>query len=135
MGRLRLRILWRGYRRCHRPDRSALSLNPRHARAWHESGLHRIFTGQPECALDDFQNYLGLSPRERVAPYMNSIGDAYFFCRQLWEADANLLAPLERASRFQLPIVSSRPDTRIWDDSKQRRGSSGGYAAGPGESP
>jgi adenylate cyclase len=56
-----------------------LALNPSHARAWHWSGLLRIFAGQPERALDDFQNYLRLSPRDRLASYMNSIGEAHFF--------------------------------------------------------
>jgi TolB-like protein len=80
----------------------ALALNPSHARAWHQSGLLRIFAGQPERALDDFQNYLRLSPRERVAPYMNSIGEAHFFCHRFEEAAANLLGSLERASRFPI---------------------------------
>jgi TolB-like protein len=38
-----------------------LDLNPSHARAWHWSGLLRIFAGQPELALDHLKNYLRLS--------------------------------------------------------------------------
>jgi TolB-like protein len=77
-----------------------LALNPSYARAWHWSGLLRVFAGQPERALDDFQNYLRLSPRERMPGYMNSIGEAYFFCRRFDEAAANLVASLERAPIF-----------------------------------
>jgi pentatricopeptide repeat protein len=77
-----------------------LTLNPSHARAWHWSGLLRIFAGQPDLALDNFQNYLRLSPRERLASYLNGIGEAHFFCHRFDEAAANLLASLERAPSF-----------------------------------
>jgi TolB-like protein len=79
-----------------------LAFNPSHARAWHWSGLLRIFAGQPERALDDLQNYLRFSPRDRVPAYMNSIGEAHFFCRRFDEAAANLLASLERAPGFPI---------------------------------
>jgi adenylate cyclase len=79
-----------------------LALNPSYARAWHWSGLLRVFAGQPERAHDDFQNYLRLSPRERVTGYMNSIGEAYFFCRRFDEAAAHLLGSLERAPGFPI---------------------------------
>ena len=79
-----------------------LALNPSYARAWHWSGLLRVFAGQPERALDDFQNYLRLSPRDRVPAYMNSIGEAHFFCRRFDEAAANLLGSLERAPSFPI---------------------------------
>ena len=79
-----------------------LALNPSYARAWHWSGLLRVFAGQPERALDDFQNYLRLSPRDRVTGYMNSIGEAYFFCRRFDEAAAHLLGSLERAPGFPI---------------------------------
>jgi adenylate cyclase len=64
--------------------------------------LLRIFAGQPERALDDLQNYLRLSPRDRVPAYMNSIGEAHFFCRRFDEAAANLLGSLERAPSFPI---------------------------------
>jgi adenylate cyclase len=78
-----------------------LALNPSHARGWHWSGLLRIFADQPERSLDDLQN-LRLSPRERVPAYMNSIGEAHFFCRRFDEAAANLLGSLERAPSFPI---------------------------------
>src|SRR6516162_6450307 len=79
-----------------------LALNPSHARAWHWSGLLRIFAGKPERALDDFENYLRLSPRDRLASYMNGIGEAHFFCRRFDMATANLLGSLERAPDFPI---------------------------------
>jgi TolB-like protein len=79
-----------------------LALNPSHARAWHWSGLLRIFAGQPERALDDLQHYLRLSPRDRVPAYLNSIGEAHFFCRQFDKAAAILLGSLERALSFPI---------------------------------
>jgi tetratricopeptide (TPR) repeat protein len=79
-----------------------LTLNPSHARAWHWSGLLRIFAGQPELALDHFENYLRLSPRERLASYLNGIGEAHFFCHRFDEAAATLLGSVERAPGFPI---------------------------------
>ncbi len=79
-----------------------LVLNPSHARGWHWSGLLRVFAGQPDLALEHFETYLRLSPRERVAPYLSSIGEAHFFSRRFGEAAANLLASLERAPSFPI---------------------------------
>jgi len=79
-----------------------LVLNPSHARAWHWSGLLRVFAGQPDLALEHFETYLRLSPRERVAPYLSSIGEAHFFSRRFGEAAASLLASLERAPSFPI---------------------------------
>ena len=62
----------------------------------------RIFAGQPEHALDHFENYLRLSPRERLASYLNGIGEAHFFCHRFDEAAANLLGSLERAPGFPI---------------------------------
>jgi tetratricopeptide (TPR) repeat protein len=79
-----------------------LALNPSHAPAWHWGGLLRIFAGQPKRALDDFENYLQLSPRDRLASYMNGIGEAHFFCRRFDKVTANLLGSLERAPDFPI---------------------------------
>jgi pentatricopeptide repeat protein len=77
-----------------------LTLNPSHARGWHWSALLRVFAGQPDIAIEHFQNYLRLSPRDRMATYLNGIGEAYFFSRQFDEAAANLLASLDLAPGF-----------------------------------
>jgi adenylate cyclase len=78
-------------------------LNPSHARGWHWSALLRVFAGEPELALEHFENYLRLSPRGRMATYLNGIGEAYFFSRRFEEAEANLLASLDLAP--SLPVT------------------------------
>jgi pentatricopeptide repeat protein len=80
-----------------------LMLNPSHARGWHWSALLRVFAGEPELALEHFENYLRLSPRGRMATYLNGIGEAYFFSRRFEEAEANLLASLDLAP--SLPVT------------------------------
>jgi adenylate cyclase len=81
---------------------NCLTLNPCFAAAWHYSGVLRIFAGQPGLALQHFETFLRLNPRDRPAPYLSSIGEAQFFSRQLDEAAANLLASLERAPSFPI---------------------------------
>jgi pentatricopeptide repeat protein len=79
-----------------------LTLNPSHARGWHWSALLRVFAGQPDIAIEHFQNYLRLSPRDRMPTYLNGIGEAYFFSRRFDEAAANLLASLDLAPGFPI---------------------------------
>ena len=85
-----------------------LSLNPSFARGWHWSGLLRIFAGQPDLALEHFEIYLRLSPRDRVPGYLNGFGEALFFSRRFDEAAANLVASLERAPGFPGHLPRSR---------------------------
>ena len=77
-----------------------LTLNPSFAAGWHWSGVLRIFAGQPGLAIQHFESFLRLSPRDRIAAYLSSIGEAHFFNRQFDEAAANLLESLERAPGF-----------------------------------
>jgi pentatricopeptide repeat protein len=77
-----------------------LTLNPSCARGWHWSALLRLFAGQPDLALVHFETYLRLSPRDRMATYLNGIGEAHFFSRRFDDAAANLLASLELAPSF-----------------------------------
>ena len=79
-----------------------LTLNPSHARGWHRSALLRVFAGQPDIAIEHFQNYLRLCPRDRMAVHLNVIGEAYFFSRRFDEAVANLLASLDLAPTFSV---------------------------------
>ena len=79
-----------------------LALNPSSARGWHWSALLRVFAGQPDLSLEHFGVYLRLNPRDRLATYLNGIGEAHFFCRRFDEAAANLLASLERAPGFPI---------------------------------
>jgi pentatricopeptide repeat protein len=57
-------------------------------------------TREPDTALEHFQNYLRLSPRDRMATYLNGIGEAHFFSRRFDEAAATLLASLDLAPSF-----------------------------------
>jgi adenylate cyclase len=77
-----------------------LALNPSHARGWHWGALLRVFAGEPDLALRHFETYLRLSPRDRMATYLNGIGEAYFFSHRFDEAAANLLASLDLAPNF-----------------------------------
>jgi adenylate cyclase len=77
-----------------------LTLNPSHARGWHWSALLRVFAGQPDVAIEHFQNYLRLCPRDRMATHLNVIGEAYFFTRRFDEAATNLRASLDLAPTF-----------------------------------
>jgi adenylate cyclase len=77
-----------------------LSLNPSFARGWHWSALLKVFAGDPELALEHFETFLRLSPRDRVATYLSGIGEAHFFSHRFDDAVANLLASLERAPGF-----------------------------------
>jgi tetratricopeptide (TPR) repeat protein len=77
-----------------------LTLNPSFAAGWHWSGVLRIFAGQPGLAFQHFETFLRLSPRDRIAHYQSSIGEAQFFSRRFDEAAANLLESLERAPSF-----------------------------------
>jgi pentatricopeptide repeat protein len=77
-----------------------LTLNPSSARGWFWSALLRVFAGQPDVALEHFQNFSRLSPKNRRANHLNVIGEAYFFCRRFDEAAADLLASLDLAPSF-----------------------------------
>jgi len=77
-----------------------LAPNPSYARGWYSSGLLRVFAGQPDLALEHFENYLRLSPRDRPSIYLNGIGEAYFFSRRFDEAAANLLASFDLLPSF-----------------------------------
>ena len=77
-----------------------LALNPSFARGWFWSGMLRVFAGQPDLALEHFETFLRLSPRDRLAFYLTGIGMALFFTRRFDEAAAKLLASLEQLPTF-----------------------------------
>jgi adenylate cyclase len=80
-------------------DRS-LALNPNFARGWYWSGVLRYMAGQPDLALEHFDNFLRLSPRDRLQWYMTGIGIALFFSRRVEEAAAALLTSLQELPTF-----------------------------------
>lgn len=73
----------------------ALLLNPSFARGFVTRGWLRLWAGQPEPAIEDFETSLRLSPHVRAADRLMGLGVAYFFARRLDEAEAMLLRSLQ----------------------------------------
>ena len=80
-------------------DRS-LTLKPSSARGWYQSGVLRLFAGEPDVALEHIGTYLRLNPRDRLPYYLTGVGGALFFQRRFDEAAAKLLESLDRAPNF-----------------------------------
>jgi tetratricopeptide (TPR) repeat protein len=85
-----------------------------------------FFGGEPELALEHFENYLRLSPRGRMATYLNGIGEAYFFCRRFEKAEANLLASLDLAPSLPVTYRVLASCYVQWEGSGKREASSDG---------
>jgi len=77
-----------------------LALNPSFARGWYASGVLRTFVGQPDLALEHFETFLRLNPRDRLPWYLTGIGVALFFNHRFDEAAAKLLASMEQRPTF-----------------------------------
>jgi adenylate cyclase len=82
----------------------ALTLNPSFALGWYWSGVLRVIAGQPDLAIDHFEAFLRLSPRERPSAHLTGIGMALFINRQFEEAAAKLLGSLERVPNFTVSL-------------------------------
>jgi adenylate cyclase len=73
----------------------ALALNPSFARGWVISGWIRLWAGQSETAIGNFEISLRLSPHARRAGTFMSIGVGHFFARRFDDARAMLLRSLQ----------------------------------------
>jgi TolB-like protein len=73
----------------------ALALNPSFARGWSISGLLRLWSGQPDLAIEHIETSLRLSPRERMGQPLVVMGMAYFFKHQFEEAASKLLLSIQ----------------------------------------
>jgi adenylate cyclase len=73
----------------------ALALNPSFARGWFVSSTLRLWSGQPDLAIEHVETSLRLSPRERMGTPLSNIGVAYFFKRQFDEAAEKLLLAIQ----------------------------------------
>jgi adenylate cyclase len=82
----------------------ALALNPSFALGWHWSGTLRVIAGHPDLALQHFDTFLRLSPRERPSGYLTGIGMALFMKRRFEDATARLIESLERAPNFTISL-------------------------------
>jgi TolB-like protein/class 3 adenylate cyclase len=81
----------------------ALVLNPNYARGWNISGTLRIWTGQPDIAIEHLEAALRLSPRARVGAAVYQIGLAHFASRRFDEALPNLLLAIQEDPSFPPP--------------------------------
>jgi TolB-like protein/class 3 adenylate cyclase len=73
----------------------ALAFNPSFAIGWQRSGWLRLWTGEPDLAIEHFETALRLSPRERLAGSYMAIGVGHFFARRFEESAAMLLRSLQ----------------------------------------
>jgi len=82
----------------------ALALNPNFGLGWYRSGVLRIMAGDPDLALEHFETFLRLSPRERYSAHLTGIGMALFMKRQFEDAAAKLLESLETVPNFTVSL-------------------------------
>jgi TolB-like protein/class 3 adenylate cyclase len=76
----------------------ALELNPNFASGWLWSGYLRLWSGQPDLAIEHFERSLRLNPRRKAASF--SIGVAHFFARRLDKAAALLLLAMQETPNW-----------------------------------
>jgi adenylate cyclase len=81
----------------------ALALNPNFARGWFNSGVLRIWAGQPDVAIEHLGASLRLSPRARVGMPLFSIGQAHFLARRFDDAVPKLLVGIQEDPSFPFP--------------------------------
>src|SRR5262249_46525826 len=81
----------------------ALALNPNYARGWHVGGILRLFTGQPDLAIEHAETALRLSPRGRVGTSLSLIGQAHFLARRFDAAVPKLLLAIQEDPSFPAP--------------------------------
>jgi tetratricopeptide (TPR) repeat protein len=73
----------------------ALALNPNFARGWHNSGLLRIWAGQPDIAIEHIETALRLSPHARLGLSLLNIGIAHFYARRFEQGLPKLLLAVQ----------------------------------------
>jgi Flp pilus assembly protein TadD len=73
----------------------ALALNPNSARGWHISGILRMYTGQPDIAIEHIETSQRLSPRARTGSSLVVIGAAHFVSRRFDGAVPKLLLAIQ----------------------------------------
>jgi tetratricopeptide (TPR) repeat protein len=73
----------------------ALALNPNYARGWHISGILRLWSGQPDLAIEHIEVALRLSPRASVGSSLANIGAAHLVSRRFDEALPKLLLAIQ----------------------------------------
>jgi tetratricopeptide (TPR) repeat protein len=85
----------------------ARALNPSHAPTWYFSGWIKVFLGDPEAAIPDFEKVLRLSPRDPLTFHtLNGIAWSHFFAGRPDQA-------LSWAQRALLENPTCKPALRI----------------------
>ena len=83
-----------------------LALNPSSARGWFLSGVLRLWSGQPDLAIDHVRRAQRLNPRAQTgaaAHYSYVIGAALFLTRRFEEAAAELVLAIHGQPSFPTP--------------------------------
>jgi len=84
----------------------ALALNPSFARGWHISGALRMWSGEPDIAIEHLEAAVRLSPRARVGSSLAFIGRAHFLGRRFDEAVPKLILAIQEDPSFPEPYRS-----------------------------
>jgi adenylate cyclase len=88
----------------------ALGLNPSYARGWYVSGLVRLFSGQPDLAIEHVEKSVRLSPRDYPGIPAGIIGAAHFLSRRFPQAAERLLQSMQEGAvtpwRYRLLAAS-----------------------------
>ncbi len=81
----------------------ALAVNPSFARGWYISGAIKVFSGQPDIAIEHIEISLRLSPRGRIGAPHYAMGMALLFSRRFGEAIPKLLLAIQDEPSFPQP--------------------------------
>ena len=75
-----------------------LQLNPNYAQGWVRSGWLRLWAGQGDLAIQHFETYRRLDPRESGAVANFGVGIAHFFARRFDQAETRFRLSLQERS-------------------------------------
>ena len=78
----------------------ALVLNPSFAFGWYWSGWLRLFAGQAELAIENFESSMRLNPRGQRGFHLAGVGMAHFVNHRFEEASAAQRISLEEVPAF-----------------------------------
>lgn len=83
---------------------NSLRVNPNFVKGWYMSGMMRLYSGQPEEAIERFETSIRLNPRDRTARRSTAgIGFAQLFDRQFDKAVPILRPVLQEFPRWATP--------------------------------
>ena len=84
-----------------------LTVNPSFARGWYMSGMAYLYAGQPEAAVDAFENSMRLDPHDRLGRRNNAgVGIAHLFCHRFDDAIPRLHMMVREFPRWATPYAA-----------------------------